>query len=165
MRRLLFFVCVCLIWSGLKAESPDLHNSTFEEAYARNIEPQAKIFVAPQTCDLQYLSDKRVEFGPYQFKFKGDLTESMLESFKNRALYVACVNQDADMMIGALYDSWIDEKQSNILNVTFLAYPVKFINFRNLEPTEKNYEMIKAVYPSSQDPIGKIIDRQVNIGK
>ena len=165
MKKFLFFVCIGLAWLNVKAEDPNLHNSTFEEAYARNIEPQAKIFVAPQTCDLQYLSDKRIEFGPYQFKFKGDLTESMLESFKNRALYIACVKQDADMMIGALYDSWIDEKQSNVLNVTFLAYPVKFINFRNLEPTEKNYEMIKAVYPASEDPIGKIIDRQTNIGK
>ena len=89
----------------------------------------------------------------------------MLEAFKNRALYVACVKQDADMMIGALYDSWIDEDKSNILNVKFLAYPVKFINFRNLESTVTNYEMIKAIYPSSQDPIGKIIDRQVNVGK
>lgn len=147
------------------ADDPNLHNSTFEEAYARNIEPQAKIYVAPQTCDLKYLSDKRMEFGPYQFKFKGDLTESMLESFKNRALYVACVSHDADMMIGALYDSWIDDKQSNILNVTFLAYPVKFINFRNLDNTENNYEMIKAVYPASEDPLGKLIDRQLNLGK
>ena len=165
MKKILLFACTCLCFLWMNAEDPNLHNSTFEEAYARNIEPQAKIFVAPQTCDLQYLSDKRIEFGPYQFKFKGDLTESMLESFKNRALYIACVKQDADMMIGALYDSWIDEKKTNVLNVTFLAYPVKFINFRSLESTEKNYEMIKAVYPASNDPIGKIIDRQVNIGK
>ena len=89
----------------------------------------------------------------------------MLDSFKNRALYVACVSQNADMMIGALYDSWIDEKQSNILNVTFLAYPVRFINFRNIEITNDNYEMIKAVYPASEDPIGKIIDRHINSGK
>lgn len=165
MRKFILLVCICLSFFALKAEDPNLHNSTFEEAYARNIEPQAKIFVAPQTCDIKYLSDKRVEFGPYQFKFKGDLTESMIEAFKNRALYVACVKQDADMMIGALYDSWIDEDKSNILNVKFLAYPVKFINFRNLESTVTNYEMIKAIYPSSQDPIGKIIDRQVNVGK
>ena len=156
MKKFLLFVCIGLAWLNVKAEDPNLHNSTFEEAYARNIEPQATIFVAPQTCDLQYLSDKRIEYGPYQFKFKGDLSESMLESFKNRALYIACVKQDADMMIGALYDSWIDEKESNVLNVTFLAYPVKFVNFRNLEPTD----MIKAVYPTSEDPI-----KQINIGK
>ena len=159
---LLSFFCV-VIFSN--AEEFTRHNSTFEEAFARNIEPQAKIFVTPQTCDLKYLSDKRVEFGPYQFKFKGDLTESMLESFKNRAIYIACKKLDADMMIGTLYDSWIDEKTSNVLNVTFLAYPVKFINFRNLDSTAQNYEMIKAVYPSLSDPIGIMIDKQTNLGK
>lgn len=165
MKKALLFYGICLCSLFAKAEGPGLHNTTFEEAYARNIEPQAKIFVSLQTCDLEYLSDRRIEFGPYQFKFKGDLTESMLESFKNRALYVACVSQDADMMIGALYDSWVDENQSNILNVSFLAYPVKFINFRNIEITKDNYEMIKAVYPASEDPIGKIIDRHINSGK
>ena len=160
MKKFVLLFCSCFSCVWINAQNPNQHNSIFEEAYGRNIEPQAKIFVVPQTCDLQYLTTKRIEYGPYQFKFKGDLTESMLESFKNRALYLACVKQEADMMVGALYNSWIDENQTNVLNVTFLAYPVKFVNFKNIEPSEANYEMIKSFYPMSGVEIDKSINDQ-----
>ena len=139
--------------------------TTFQEAYARNIEPQAKIYVKPQTCDLKYLSTDRQEYGPYEYKFKGDLTDVMLENFKNRALFQACLEDEADMMVGALFNSSIDDSEPNVLKVQLLAYPVKFINFRALDGSANDYEMVRSVYPSAIGAVDKAVEELKNTGK
>lgn len=121
----------------------------FEEAYARNIEPLAKIYVQPQTCDLEYLTKERQKYGPYQFKFKGELTEYFLENCKNRALFKACIEDNADMMVGTIFDSYTNDSEPNVLKVTLIGYPVKFINFRSLGESPVDYEMVRTVYPSA----------------
>lgn len=137
----------------------------FEEAYARNIEPQAKIYVKPQTCDLQYLTKERQSYGPYEFRFKGDLSESFLENSKNRALFQACLEDDADMMVGALFDSYTTDGEPNVLKVKLLAYPVKFINFRALGESANDYEMVRTVYPSAIGSFDKAVEELKNTGK
>lgn len=137
----------------------------FEEAYARNIEPQAKIYVKPQTCDLTYMTTERQMYGPYEFKFKGDMSESFLENAKNRALFQACLEDDADMMVGALFDSYVTDSQPNVLQVRFLAYPVKFVNFRALGDSPNDFEMVRTVYPSALGATDKVFEEMKNTGK
>ena len=137
----------------------------FEEAYARNIEPQAKIYVKPQTCDLEYLTKDRQSYGPYEFRFKGELTEGFLENSKNRALFQACLEDNADMMVGALFDSYTTDGEPNVLKVKLLAYPVKFVNFRALGESPTDYEMVRTVYPSAVGALDKAVEEQRNTGK
>lgn len=137
----------------------------FEEAYSRNIEPQAKIYVKPQTCDLLYLSTEQVTYGPYEFKFKGDLNESVLENGKNRALFQACKEEKADMMVGALFDSYVTDDDPGVLKVELIAYPVKFVNFRALGESSNDYEMVRTVFPSAVTAVDKAQEERKNTGK
>lgn len=137
----------------------------FEEAYARNIEPQAKIYVKPQTCDLSYMTQERQMYGPYEFKFKGEMSEAFLENAKNRALFQACLEDEADMMVGALFDSYVTDTEPNILQVRFLAYPVKFVNFRALGDSPNDFEMVRTVYPSAVGASDKVFEELKNTGK
>lgn len=147
---------------AVTAKDNGKEQKAFEEAYARNIEPASKIYVSPQVVDLQYLSTERETYGPYAFPIKGlsAVTEGDLDNLKNRALYKAMiVEAGADIMVGAIFDSYVLENDGNTMWIEISAYPAKFVNFRNLGDKDNDYEMVRTVYPSAVDAYGKQVEQ------
>lgn len=126
----------------------------FEETGSRDFEPPFKIYVTPQVCDVKYLSDDRQEYGPYYFKFKGTLDENLFTNLKNRAVYFAMKESDADAIIAMVPHSYISSEDENTLIVEISGYPAKYTNFRPLGSSDTDFESIITVYPTPQPAVG-----------
>lgn len=120
----------------------------FEESSARMLDPEVRMFITPQICDMQMLSEGRETFGPYRFEIKdlGSTTNADLDNMKARALYRAVLESGADAVIEPMYNSYVMDSDPKTMIVELSGYPVKYYNFRSLSPSE--IEMIRVVYPN-----------------
>lgn len=133
--------------SAAFAQKKDPNPKVWEEAQARKVLPEVRTFVTPQICDMQMLSKSRETFGPYYFEIKSieQTFNFELWSYKNRALYRAAQESDADAIIEPLFNSYVYEKDSKTLVVELSGYPVRYTNFR--PATKGEIDMIGVVYP------------------
>lgn len=118
----------------------------FEEAISRTVEPEIRMFIQPTIADVEFLSEERQKYGPYMFPIKSadQLTEGELNNAKAAALYRATELENADVIVGTLFDSYISEKDPKVLVIKLSGFPGKYKNFRSI--TNDQVEMIKWVY-------------------
>ena len=154
----LLSVSVCAFAQKGNSEIP----KAFQEAYGRTVEPLHNAYGIPVVYDV--VLGEREEFGPYKFPIKGELRESELQNYKNRAIYKAMLEKGADELIGSIFDSYVLEEDSKTLFVKLSAYPAYWKNFRNLDPNSKEIEMIRVIYPSATDNTGKIQEEKRKTG-
>lgn len=131
------------------AQKNKAEQKLFEEAATRDQEPAFQVFITPQVADVEFLSEERETFGPYQFRFKGELTQGGLENFKGRAVYNAMIEAGADVIIAMLPHSYISENDDHVLYVEITGYPAKYVKFRPLGKNPDDFEMIRTVYPDA----------------
>ncbi|HUN20973.1 MAG TPA: hypothetical protein PLT34_06920, partial [Muribaculaceae bacterium] len=120
------------------------------ESSARMLDPEVRVFITPQICDMEMLSEGREIFGPYRFEISslGNTTNSELDNMKARALYRATVEAGADAVIEPLFNSYVVDKDSKTMVIELSGYPVKYSNFRPLKASE--IDIIRVVYPNRQ---------------
>ncbi len=123
----------------------------FEEAGERNQEPAFQVYVMPQIADVEYLSTERETFGPYRFPIKSlnDLNEIIFDNLKSRAVHYAMREADADVIIAMVPHSYITEDDDKTVVVEITGYPAKFTNLRPIGSQDKDFEMIRTVYPNA----------------
>lgn len=154
MKKHLFTIGIALSMAATCfAADNDKQNKLFEEAYARDEEPASVVYIHPQIADMQMLSKEREVYGPYRFRLQkpGTVMEGELENDKARALYRATMEADADLMIGALYDSYITEDDERIISVEVSGYPAKYVNFRPLPLDTNTSNMIHECFTHRTD--------------
>lgn len=136
-----------------QAQKKEANPKMWEEAEARKVVPEIRTFVTPQICDMQMISKTRETYGPYYFPIKSVESTFNFElvNYRNRALYRACQEADADALIEPLFDSYVYEKDSKMLVVELSGYPVKYTNFRPAAKTD--IDMIGVVYPDASSSV------------
>lgn len=132
--------------STVSAQKRKAEEKAFEEATARRLEPEVRVFIRPMVCDLKLLTTDRETFGPYPFTIKGldQLTEEEFLSIKSRALYQAAKENEADAILEPLFYSYCNAKEPKTMYIELSGYPVKYINFHPLKDDE--VDMVEKVY-------------------
>ncbi|TFU92233.1 hypothetical protein E4T81_13045 [Barnesiella sp. WM24] len=127
--------------------------NTWEESQARRINPEIRMVITPQICDMTMLSNEREIYGPYIFDIKSieDTTNGDLDNLKSNALFLACREADADAVIEVVYHSYVSEKDSKKMYIELSGYPVKYTNFRPASKAE--IEMMGVVYPVANSSV------------
>ncbi len=132
------------------AKNPE---KVFERTDARILEPEMKVFIRPQIADFEILENQhRCYYGPYKFPIKNweAMTEGELTNLKTSALFKAQREADADIIIGVLFDTYVNDNDGKTLIVELSGFPAKFVNFKELGAgSDREYQMIQVVYPSS----------------
>lgn len=130
----------------------------WEESSARKIEPEIRMFVTPQICDMKMLSSSRKVYGPYAMDVRlfysksfNDLTNNQLENMQANATYLATKEADADAIIEPVYHSWVNEDDDKTVYIEISGYPVCYYNFR--PATKDDIDMIGVVYPTTNSSI------------
>ncbi|MBE6314887.1 MAG: hypothetical protein E7079_08065 [Bacteroidales bacterium] len=140
---------------GLLAFIAMAQTRTFEESQSRIAEPELKIYIRPMVADLEVLNNqKRMKFGPYKYEVNAKVvTEDDLVNLKATSVYKAAQSSDADVIVGAIFNTYIEDSAPNVVNIEVIGFPAKYVNFRPLGTDEKSddYDMIRVVYP----PTGK----------
>lgn len=152
LKKVLLTLAVSFLSFASYAQKPN----TWEESQARRINPEIRMVVTPQICDMSMLSKSREVFGPYKFNIKSieDTTNGELDNFKSNALFQACREMDADAIIEVIFHSYVVEKDNKTLVIELSGYPVKYTNFR--PATKAEVDMMGVVYPVSDNFIGSI---------
>lgn len=124
----------------------------FEESQARLAEPELKVFVRPLVADLEVLNNQeRQYYGPFVFEVQSidKLTDADLENFKATAMQRATRESEADLIIGATFNTYVESTSPNTVKIEIVGFPAKYVNFRPIGTNEQidDYEMIRVVYP------------------
>ncbi len=124
----------------------------FEESQARIVEPELKVYIRPLIADLEVLNgQERMHYGPYEFTIKSidNFTENDLENFKATSMQRAALQSEADLIIGATFNTYIEETNPKVVKIEIFGFPAKYVNFRPIENNEQvnDYDMIRVVYP------------------
>ncbi len=128
--------------------------NTWEESQARRINPEIRMVITPQICDMTMLSNNREIYGPYIFDIRSieeTANSGDLDNLKNNALFLACREADADAVIEVVYHSYVSEKDSKKMYIELSGYPVKYTNFRPASKAE--IEMMGVVYPRANSSV------------
>lgn len=86
------------------------------------------------------------------------LTEGELNNAKAAALYRATELENADVIVGTLFDSYISEKNSKVLVIKLSGFPGKYKNFRSI--TNDDVNMIKSIYPFTDKAVEGALESQ-----
>lgn len=155
MNPLRAIVTLVLVTGSIAASTAQSNKAknTWEESQARRINPEIRMVITPQICDMTMLSQEREIYGPYIFDIKSieDTTNGDLDNLKSNALFLACREADADAVIEVVYHSYVSEKDSKKMYIELSGYPVKYSNFRPASKTE--IEMMGVVYPVANSSI------------
>ncbi len=133
---------------------------TLEQAIARSVEPEIKVFIRPKIAEIEMLSTEKMEYGPYKFALKDpeNLSQYLIEQLKVIALFRATKEAGADILVGSLYDIYILDNDSKTLYIDLSGYPAKYVNFKNIEGEDVN--MVNTVYPAASKSLEKAIKTQ-----
>lgn len=158
-RLLLFAITIALCAASQSAMSQKRKEvKAWEESSARKIEPEIRMFVTPQICDMKMLSSSREVYGPYAMDVRlfyaksfGEMTNSHLENMQKNAAYLATKEADADAIIEPVFHSWVNENDDKTVYIEISGYPVSYYNFR---PAKKeDIDMSGVVYPTTNSSI------------
>lgn len=135
----------CAAVSAQKSQGPKL----WEESSARKLDPEVRVFIRPQVCDMTMLTQNRETYGPYTFEMKSfdALTNADLASFQARALFRATKEADADAVIEPMFNSYVYEKDNKVMVIELSGYPVRYSNFHPI--TNDEIEMVEKIYTQS----------------
>ena len=158
-RLLLFAITVLLCSAGHSAMAQKKKEvKVWEESSARKIEPEIRMFVTPQICDMKMLSSSREMYGPYAMdvrlffaKSYTDMPPSTIDNIQNNATYLAAKEADADAIIEPVFHLWVTENDDKTIYIEVSGYPVSYVNFR--PATKEDIDMIGVVYPTTNSSI------------
>ncbi len=155
---LMLAVATVLCSAGHSAIAQKKEVKAWEESSARKIEPEIRMFVTPQICDMKMLSSTREVYGPYAMDVRlfyaksfGEMTNSQLENMQKNAAYLATKESDADAIIEPVFHSWVNENDDKTVYIEISGYPVSYYNFR--PATKDDIDMIGVVYPTTNSSI------------
>lgn len=138
---------------GLLAFIAMAQTRTFEESQSRIAEPELKVYIRPMVADLEVLNDqKRMKFGPYEYEVNTKLfNDDDLTNLKATSVYKAALSADADVIVGAIFNTYVEDSEPDVVKIEVIGFPAKYVNFRPLGTDEKSndYDMIRVVYPST----------------
>jgi len=124
----------------------------FQDSETHMSQPELRVFVNPQVCDLEmiYPGKPREEYQQF-FPIKSieTLSEAEFTNLKNRALYQFAQEHGADIIIEPIFNSTITERDTKRLLITVSGYPARYVNFRPLGKSEADLEMVRIVYPAA----------------
>jgi len=158
-RLLLLTTAIVLCSTGYSAMAQKKKEvKMWEESNARKIEPEIRMFVTPQICDMKMLSSSREVYGPYAMDVRlfyaktfNELNNSQLENMQKNAAYLATKESDADAIIEPVFHSWVNESDDKTVYIEISGYPVSYYNFR--PATKDDIDMIGVVYPTTNSSI------------
>lgn len=105
----------------------------YEHSQTRILEGVHEFFIRPVVAELQILSEKRIQKGPYNLfpgKSLDEISEAMLQNAKANAAYKAAQEFDADIILGTTFYVTNNKKKKG-LDVIVCGYPAKYIKFHN----------------------------------
>lgn len=150
-------VLMCMAGSDAMAQKKK-EVKMWEESNARKIEPEIRMFVTPQICDMKMLSSSREVYGPYAMDVRlfnaksfGEVTNGQLTNMQSNAAYLATKEAGADAIIEPVFHSWVNEDNDRVVYVELSGYPVSYYNFR--PATKTDIDMIGVVYPTTNSSI------------
>ncbi len=157
------FLCLILLTAltGFAQKKKTVEpQKTLEQAIARSVEPEIKVFIRPKIAEIEMLSTEKMEYGPYKFALKDpeNLSQYLIEQLKVIALFRATKEAGADILVGSLYDIYILDNDSKTLYIDLSGYPAKYVNFKNIEGEDVN--MVNTVYPAASKSLEKAIKTQ-----
>lgn len=157
-KRLLFIVAAALVCCSGAVAQKTKEKKIYEEAQGRKLNPEIRMFVTPQICDMKMVTSTRETYGPYAMdtrlfnaKSFSDLTNGQLKNMQNNALYLACREADADAVIEVIYHTWVNESDDKIVFIELSGFPVNYVNFR--PASKEEIDMIGVVYPVSNTSV------------
>lgn len=151
MKRILLIATAALVAAGTfcadaqKKKDPN----AFEEATARKLDPEVRVFIRPMVCDMEMLTTEREKSGPYPYPIKGldQISDYEFQSLKSRALYQAAKEANADAVLEPIFFSYVKDKEPKVMYIEVTGYPVKYTNFHPLKDSE--VEMVEKIYTRS----------------
>lgn len=161
MKRLLFTTLLCpVLGLSISAQNPSSQNNIiFEESQVHISAPELRVFVTPQVADLEmiYPGKPREEFQQFfPIKSLDYVTDSVyMNNLCNRALYCFAQEHNADLIIEPIINTRVTESDTKKVLITITGYPAKYVNFRPLNKSEMDLEMVKIVYPAAYQKIEK----------
>ncbi len=151
------FLCLILLTAltGFAQRKTVEPQKTLEQAIARSVEPEIRVFIHPQIAEIEMLSTEKMEYGPYKFSLKEPekLNQYLVEQLKVIALFRATKEAKADILVGSLFDIYMLDNDPKNLYIDLSGYPAKYVNFKNLEGSDIN--MVNTIYPASL----KVVER------
>jgi len=149
MKRIALLLLALLALGSADTFAQKKKPNTFEEATARKLDPEVRVFIRPMVCDMKLLTDGRESFGPYAFPIKGldQISNEEFMSIKSRAMYQGAKESDADAIMEPLFFSYVKEGEPKVMYIELSGYPVKYINFHALKDNE--VEMVEKIYTRS----------------
>ncbi|MDE6484520.1 MAG: hypothetical protein K2L14_03900 [Duncaniella sp.] len=152
-----FAALMCMAGSEAMAQKKK-EVKLWEESNARKIEPEIRMFVTPQICDMKMLSSSREVYGPYAMDVRlfsakafSDVTNGQLTNMQSNAAYLASKEAGADAIIEPVFHSWVLDGDDKTVYIELSGYPVSYYNFR--PATKSDIEMIGVVYPTTNSSI------------
>lgn len=124
----------------------------FQDTETHISQPELRVFVNPMVCDLQilYPSSPRKNFSTsFIIKSLESLTEAEFQNLRKRALYQFTTDQQADVIIEPIFNSYITSNNTKELTIEITGFPAKYTNFRPLGKEQADVEMVRVVYPAS----------------
>ena len=122
-----------LLWITLITSSCATVVHRHHSVSARSAEPQhQQVLTMPHLADLEVIGERF----SYRVVFRGitSLQEQDLENWRNIALADAVRAVNADIIVGALFETEFERgrhPRDNELRVTVIGFPAIFTNFRN----------------------------------
>lgn len=164
MKKKIFVVAIALLLGAnlyaQRKSTAQEEKRLFEEAISRTVEPEIRMFIQPTIADVEIIATERQQYGPYMFPIQSAsaLTEGELNNAKAAALYRATELENADVIVGTLFDSYISEKNSKVLVIKLSGFPGKYKNFRSI--TNDDVNMIKSIYPFTDKAVEGALESQ-----
>ena len=144
---------VLMLMCGMSVFCTMAQVRTFEESQSRILEPEQKVYIRPLVADLEVLNNqKRMSFGPYIYEMSSkSINESDLVNLKATSVFKAALSADADLILGATFNVFVESSEPNTVKIEVIGFPAKYVNFRPIGSEEKvdDYELIRVVYPST----------------
>lgn len=150
-RTLLCAMAIAVAGCTFTANAQKKAVKLMEQTEARYVEPSVRVYITPQVADMKMLSEDRETYGPYRFATNGleNLTQFMINEYKNNSLYRAINEADGDALIEPIYNVVVMSDDPKTLLVTISGYPVKYVNFHPLKDP-KELETMRIIYTGNQ---------------
>lgn len=153
MKRIFYFVAATFLLASCTTTSV-LTTFDYQEASARNLEPEHTMLLTPLIADLEVSPEKiyyveREAFAKFPVD---DIMVKNMPEFKKIALSRAAKAHDADVLVGTIMDITTDNGQ---LVIAVSGYVAKYKNFRNA--TTKDTELIREAQIFRNDLGGAVV--------
>ena len=154
MKHILLVTALLFVANAWGQQTVKVQKSeSFEESEALIIDPKQDVYIVPLVAEIEIIDNqKRGEYGPYYFDVLSNKSINdpyVLEGYKNRALYLATKDAQADLIVAAMLNvkNETDSSGKEQIVVRISGYPGKYVKFRSAKSEDLGW--ITTVYPAS----------------